>query len=277
MAKFTKEDINERLKGRPVVLIGEFNNTSSKSVFKCLDCDNEWSSYVTNVLHKKYNCPKCAGNKPLSIDDVRSRLDGRDIEIIGDYTNSISKSTFVCGCCNGIWNARVSAVLSGQGCPTCNGAVSPSVDMIGDKLNGRDIKFIGPYKNNSTSTEWQCLKCDNHWFATPGNLLVAKTGCPNCAEYGFNPDKSAWEYGFTRDGYLKYGITNDLTRRLYEHRKHGEIVMVHERYHEQGHDALKWERYIKRTHGGRYATKEQCPDGWTETLPISLLERVIGQ
>ena len=44
-----------------------------------------------------------------------------------------------------------------------------------------------------------------------------------------------------------------------------------------GQLALDWENHIKRVYGGRYATKEQCPDGYTETLPIELLENLIKE
>jgi hypothetical protein len=39
---------------------------------------------------------------------------------------------------------------------------------------------------------------------------------------------------------------------------------------------MDWGRNIKQKYGGNFATKEQCPDGYTETLPISLLEELIS-
>jgi len=112
----------------------------------------------------------------------------------------------------------------------------------------------------------------------PYNVVNSGSGCPHCADYtngGFKPSLPAWEYVFIREDYLKFGITNNLTGRLNDHRRGGEIVLVHEKYHENGQLALDWERHIKQTHGGRYVTKEQCPDGYTETLPIALLESII--
>jgi Zn finger protein HypA/HybF involved in hydrogenase expression len=274
--KFTREDIDRLLSDRSLILVGDYVNTSTKSLFKCLNCDNEWISYVTNIIHKKYNCPKCAGNKPLSVSDIHKKLSGRDISFIGDYVNSISKSNFRCLQCHNVWSSRVSAVLSGQGCPECSGNKIPSIDDIEHKLKNRDIKFIGPYKNNASSTEWKCLVCEDHWMASPGNVLVARTGCPKCAEYGFNPNKSAWEYIFSRDTYIKYGITNDLERRLKEHSRYGNFTLIHSRFHEYGESARQWEKNIKILFGGKYVDKLLCPDGWTETLPVSLLEEVIN-
>lgn len=107
-------------------------------------------------------------------------------------------------------------------------------------------------------------------MARPG-LIKFGRGCPVCAKSGFNPEKSAWTYGFIRNGYLKYGITNDINRRLYEHQKHGDIEIVYKEYHPNGTDARKWENNIKKRHGGNFATREKCPDGWTETLSPDLV------
>ena len=46
---------------------------------------------------------------------------------------------------------------------------------------------------------------------------MAKTGCPSCAEYGFNPDKPAWFYLLKRKGQQQLGILNDFSRRMKEH------------------------------------------------------------
>jgi len=274
--KLTKDIINERINERLVILVGDLKNTSSKALFECLKCQFKWSSFVSNVVHKNRGCPKCAGNMPLTFEVVQKRLVDRDVEFIGEYVNSVTKSKFRCKRCSNIWFARVSAILSGQSCPECNGTSPLTVEMIEKSLIGRDIEFIGPYKNNSSSTKWRCLKCDNVWMTSTGNLLVAKTGCPSCAEYGFNANKPAWAYVFAREKYLKYGITNDLNRRLSEHRKYGDITLIYEQHYHSGKLAVKWEKDIKKLFGGRYVTKEQCPEGWTETLAITLLEDVIN-
>ena len=37
---------------------------------------------------------------------------------------------------------------------------------------------------------WTCNEGHN-WNATIKSQSIAQTGCPSCAEYGFNPDKPA--------------------------------------------------------------------------------------
>jgi hypothetical protein len=150
-----------------------------------------------------------------------------------------------------------------------------SKDDINDFLTkeNRGIFLVGEYTDSKTKTTFQCLE-GHTWDVIPDNVKRG-SGCPHCADYGFNPSKSAVVYGFTRDNYLKVGITNNLEQRLWQHRKYGEINLVYERHYPVGQDAQIFERNFKQTHGGNYVTKEVCPDGHTETFPLHLLEELI--
>jgi hypothetical protein len=166
--------------------------------------------------------------------------------------------------------AEPRCIKSGNGCPICSGCHRPDTTEFNEwlKSDGRGIVLVGEYTNTKTKTLFRC-SYSHEWLTEPDGIKKGR-GCPICFPSGFNPDKPAWEYAFTRSGYLKYGITNSLPRRLAEHRRHGEFKLVHERYHESGQIALEWENNIKRTYGGKFVDKEQCPDGYTETLPITL-------
>ena len=48
-------------------------------------------------------------------------------------------------------------------------------------LGCRAIKRIGEYRGTDSKIEWLCLRCTNHWFASPRNV-VRQTGCPQCAD-----------------------------------------------------------------------------------------------
>jgi hypothetical protein len=254
----------------------EYVNNRTNVAFRC-DNGHVWSEYVQRVLGWR-GCPECIGDhRPahwLSKEIVNSRLEPHGITLVSEYVDMNTMSVFRCAH-DKEWNTRPGTVLGSPRCP-CEGYQGRlfTKDIVNAKLaaSGSDIRVIGEYKNNYTKTLFECVN-DHHWEAVPSSALQGY-GCPTCAKYGFDSSEPGWEYAFTRDGYLKFGITNDLIRRLNEHRKHGEITVVHERYHEVGQGAVDWERHIKRTHGGRYATKEQCPDGYTETLPLALLEEI---
>ena len=211
--------------------------------------------------------------RSLKKKEINEKIFARGLAMAGEYTNTRTKTEFTCNLGH-VWLAIPNNVLHYSGCPICSGKSKKSKDIINDLVKPKGFKMISGYVSMNDKAEFMCVH-GHKWHSTPTHIINNGSGCPTCSYYGFNPDKPAWEYGFTRDGYLKYGITNDLVRRLNEHRKYGEINLVHERYHERGQNALDWERHIKTTHGGRYATKEQCPDGYTETLPIHLLEYLI--
>jgi hypothetical protein len=199
--------------------------------------------------------------------------DGRGIIMVGDYVTNKTKSLFMCHLGH-TWETRPNDIKTGHGCPRCSGKHVPTVEEFNEFLliNDRKITLVGDYKGNGKKTLFECYN-PNHprWESTPNNIKNGN-GCPCCTNKGFKPYLPGWEYGFIREGYLKIGITNDLTRRLDQHRQYGEITVVHERYHEVGQKALDWENNIKRNHEGRLATKEQCPDGYTETFDIKVLE-----
>ena len=53
----------------------------------------------------------------------------------------------------------------------------------------------------------KCPKCSQHWPANVSNLAKGR-GCPNCAEYGFNPKDKAIVYLLHQQDKMKIGITN---------------------------------------------------------------------
>lgn len=268
--KYTKEEINTRLAPRGIALTGEFVGTRHKSLFQC-SFDHQWTARTGSVLSGN-GCPHCSGKASLTKEVVNDRIHDTGIRLIGEYVDRHTKAEFLCARGHQ-WKTQPGHVMSGKGCPYCSVIdITSTRELINERISHRGIWQISEYKNAKTKAVFEC-SIGHRWEATPDNIIRGK-GCPTCADYGFNPSSPAWEYAFTRDGYLKYGITNDLTRRLNEHRRHGEFTLVHERCHEVGQLALDWENNIKRTHGGRFATKEQCPDGYTETLPVALLEEV---
>ncbi len=108
---------------------------------------------------------------------------------------------------------------SKSGCPTCaitRGATKRSAGK--DKFIKKSIKKHGEiygfkkaiYKNSSTELTLTCLRCNEDFPVTPNNHLGQESGCPSCAQYGFNPNKSAILY-YIKDlvsELYKVGVTN---------------------------------------------------------------------
>jgi len=280
--RLTKEDMSEWLLqgGSGITLVGEYVTNKIPTLFQC--CHGHRWTARPDVIKNGRGCPECADTQRFvkqahtsSDMDKWLMIDGRGIILVEGYINNSTKTVFQCRHGHQ-WSAKPNDIKNGQGCPECADAQWRfTAEKLSEWLlqDGREITLVGEFESTKIKTTFQCHH-GHQWASTPSNIKQGR-GCPVCAAYGFNPNKAAWEYAFTRDGYLKFGITNDIVRRLNEHRRHGEFTIVHERYHEVGQVALDWENNIKRTYGGKFVTKDECPHGYTETLPIHLLEELI--
>ena len=130
------------------------------------------------------------------------------------------------------WQASVSSRSSqGVGCPICTG--NQLLQGFNDLATTHpDIaKEWHPNKNDKLSPKqvlagsakkvwWQCQVDPNHeWESAISNRH--RSGCPSCAEYGFNPSKESWFYLMARPGEQQIGITNDIITRLQTHERNG--------------------------------------------------------
>lgn len=273
--KSTKEQVNHELKnlGRhDIEMIGEYTYAREKTDFKC-NKGHLWSAGPHSVLSGS-GCPECGRlSKFSSSEKVNEQLKalGKGIVMIGEYTKSKSKTEF--RCVNGHeWLAKPSSIISGTGCPHCSGKAPLTKEIVNERLEnlGSNITLTGPYLGSLKKTEFQC-GLGHTWPSRPANVLNAKSGCPICSVHGFNPVIPAYIYVLVFESFIKYGITNDIDRRLLEHKRNGKYQVALKKLYSDGQMALDWENKIKKTFGGKYAKIEECPDGWTETLPLDHL------
>lgn len=210
----------------------------------------------------------------LTKDDINQSLqqEGRGIVLTGEYLGALIKTTFECS--NGHqWFTTPNRVRLGRACRQCYiNEQTLTKDNINQTLADRGIILSGEYGGSTSKSTFVCE--DGHqWVAQVGSVIHGK-GCPTCASHGFDSDKQAWVYILKFDTFIKFGITNTLNSRLRTHRRmNGEFELAHS-YLCDGIEAVSWEKSIKKLYGGRFVTKEQCPDGYTETLPIHLLETI---
>ena len=138
--------------------------------------------------------------------------------------------------------------------------------------------MVGEYSTAHIKTEFICLSCENHFYIRPTDLISPlPKGCPYCNTNGYQCGKSGHFYllEFVDLKILKYGITNYVKRRVHELSKQGKCAVLKTIYFENGMDALLIEQAIKRNFGTRYATKEDLPDGYTETIPESMKDELL--
>jgi DNA-directed RNA polymerase subunit RPC12/RpoP len=141
-------------------------------------------------------------------------------------------------------------------------------------LSPRDIRLVGDYVGYKVKNKFTA-KCGHEWTATMAKVLQG-TGCPYCSIKSFMSNRSAVIYVIEFDNFIKYGISNNISRRLTEHNsQNGSHHLVYYKEFQDGAQALRIEKAIKSLFGGRFVNRDMCPNGYTETLNKSLLPDVI--
>lgn len=119
--------------------------------------------------------------------------------------------------------------------------------------------------------------------------LSGYVGCPCCnnGRCGFDKNKSGWFYLFKwthPDGrsFLKYGVTNssvvESRAKKQKTRREG-IVFDYEQvesvYFKDGSSCYDFEQYIANKYGKNYISKEEFPDGFSETTSTENLTSIL--
>jgi hypothetical protein len=273
--RLNKEIVNQRLKGSGIELIGEYVNTSTKSLFRCSK-GHERMVFPDAVFRFK-KCSNCSG-EVLSKEIVNERLKNRNVQLIGEYINMDTKALFKCSE-NHEWETIPYHVLgkAQTGCRICNGG-KLSKKIVNQRLKDRGIELIGEYTNVETKSLFRCS--ESHEWTRRVDSVMDGGKCPECFSGkrggGIKTDKPSHAYILNFGNFLKFGISNVLEKRLKTHRQNnGEHVVIASKLFENGQDALDWENSIKKRFGGNYVSKDIFPYGFTETLPICLKEALV--
>ena len=191
--RVTKEEAQDRLDadGRGIVIVGDFNGTNSRSLFRC-NRGHEWSGLGTNVIMNKRNCPKCRTSSKQAIQD-RLDADGRGIKLLSS-------------------------------------------------------EFMGMNSKN----KFQCPK-GHEWSCEGGQVVINKTGCPNCASHGFDKTKSAILYYVKISSVIhgtlyKVGVTNSKSRSRFRNETSNTITYIKTWKFETGEEALAKEKDVLTTY-----------------------------
>jgi hypothetical protein len=216
--------------------------------------------YTMVVANKTYGkeCAYCTNQKVLSgYNDIATTHPELAKEAYGwDPTKYIlgTEKKLIWKCNLGhIWKARGADRKRSSGCPYCSGA------QVLEGFN--DLKTLYPdiakeaYGWNPTKVlpgsgkklTWKC-QFGHKWrtdvYHRTGKV---KTGCPACAETGFNPDLDGYLYLLDQDDWkmLQVGITNIPEDRINRHKRNGWKV-IEIRGPMDGHLAQQWETAILR-------------------------------
>lgn len=175
------------------------------------------------------------------------------------------------------------------GCPYCAEEKKGShfrhdkqkIETEGGRVHGIDTYDFSEfdYKDSRTSGKVVCNSCQESFYNSYDNIVNKGQGCRCKAKYGYQTNKIGTLYiQSIGDKALKYGITNhdpfermrvQSKESLYEHK------MLYYFTLGDGGLVLDCENNIKRKVGGKFLSKEELPDGYTETLDIKQLEGLL--
>lgn len=181
--------IDERLKNRPLKIIGNYINNSTPTSFICLneECKYIWKARPADILTKKSGCPKCAGLIQYTNEFIDDKLKQEGlVKRIGNCINSKEKIKFLCLIdeCNYEWYAQPhSIVMNKSGCPKCAGLCPITNEYIDNFLKDKNIKRVDDIINSRTKITFKCLinDCQYIWLTTTNSILNGH-GCHKCSK-----------------------------------------------------------------------------------------------
>ncbi|MFC1827728.1 hypothetical protein ACFLZQ_07360 [Thermodesulfobacteriota bacterium] len=156
----------------------EYINSKNKLLWKC-EFGHQWETTYGSVRSGNW-CSVCAGNKKLSIEDMRDiaqKLGGKCIS--EKYINNRTK--LIWECAHGHrWPAKPTHIKDGHWCPECEGnkkLTLEDMELLAESFGGKCLS--DSYVNAFTKIKWECAN-GHQWGALP---LSARKGhwCSTCS------------------------------------------------------------------------------------------------
>ncbi|EOH1034892.1 GIY-YIG nuclease family protein [Salmonella enterica] len=120
----------------------------------------------------------------LTPEIINTRLHGRGIKLVGEYTRVDQKTLFRCDC-GYEWETRAHSLLRGIGCPRCSGVAPLTDEIIRARLIefGGHLTLIGKSAGSGTPVKFRCT--EGHEFERKPSLILRTQGngggkCPIC-------------------------------------------------------------------------------------------------
>ena len=148
-------------------------------------------------------------------------------------------------------------------------------EIVNERIAHRGIAMTGDYIGARTKTEFACSE-GHGWDATPKNVMKGR-GCPDCANYGFDPSSPAIMYYLrvtphNADALYKIGITNRTVEDRFNNDDLDKIDVVRTWGFDTGSDARDCEANILAKYGDHKYTGDHVLDsGNTELFTHDVL------
>ena len=234
--------------------------THQKKNWKC----KKGHIYEASIAHRtsrdSRGCSVCAGKQILKgFNDLASKFpaiaseaDGWDPNLVTSGVDT--KMNWKCPLGHQYSASVGSRTNLKTGCPIC--ANMQLLSGFNDLLTKFPLIAEEAFGWNPTEVlsgskikmNWKCSKGHIYKAAVSRRTTSSSaTGCPKCGKYGFDSTSEGYIYLLTNDDLdmNQIGITNNLDRRIKEHRKRGWKLLEH-RGPMDGHLTQQWETAILR-------------------------------
>ena len=221
-------------------------------------------------------CGQCAPNAPVSHNEHARRAKRGRITWLQSPKSSASATPARCDVCGCEWKLRPNDLQQGKGCPDCGhrrtaAAKTKPQSHWNRYAAANGLEWLEPVNGADVPTPARCVGCGHKWKPRPLNVYKG-SGCPKCAQYGFNVGKSAFVYLMKKpDGIAKVGISNEgraMKERMKAHGRSG-YEQVAEWHFDVGEDALIVEQEVIRQWRQEDDLLPAAPEGeegYTETI-----------
>lgn len=236
VSKETREEqLAEFLKGSPYCFVGweELYHGNTTRITMLCEKHGLWSPRLAETLSGR-RCAWCANRGTYTKEQRQAQLSkfAEDngwwfVGFDSDDFSAKGRVTFLCAE-HGVFGSDINHAVSGCGCKKCGlakwHAENPGVDaakVVTDACVSRGYSLMGMDGANSSS--WLQIKCEEHgvWRVSYNNFVYRKSGCPKCANYGYNWARPGTLYALRSDcgRYIKVGASNSMRSRNYKLRQ----------------------------------------------------------
>lgn len=181
--KIKIEDIRRLFEERNLTLLSDtYKNHKSKLLYRCNTCQNEHSVSYMDLKLKNNGCPYCAGNKKLTFDDIKTKINNVEGYLVvstnSEFKNVHSKLTIKHNC--GLtYKNSFNNFRNGQRCPFCSrrsasGGMSKNVVKIIEYFIEHNIKFEIEKKFDDLKIKSRHARFD--FYLSDLNLLIEYQG-----------------------------------------------------------------------------------------------------
>jgi len=252
-----------------------FLGSGRKVQWKCGN-NHIWGASPNSRTNSKSGCPVCSGRQVLAgFNDLKTKFPDIAAEAYGWDPTTVTAAANQkkdWRCKEGhIYPSLVSSRTNdGNGCPFCSSQkVLAGFNDLKTKFPDIAAEAYGWDPTTVTTASGQ----KKDWICKEGHIYSSRTshrtssgsGCPTCAEHGFDPEKDAWFYLMQRTGEQQLGITNDFITRIKTHERNGWCLIEHTTVPSKGQKVLDTEKIFKKWLKKEIGLMEGTTENWSTT------------